>query len=169
MAELLVVTQQPPNREVGSKTSSRCALLTASARGGCLTLSNKMRVTHTTLAHSAIVTCRSGTPKVRRKYAGSSPQKDPPGEMHHEGGLRARAAAAPDLAEAAQGAAALGSRWKQVGGPGQMLTSKQEHAGRSALIPAFECLHCLSRPLTSTARLRASASQAAMPMVIARS
>jgi len=33
---------------------------------------------------------------------------------------------AADLAEAAQGAAALGSRWNQVGGHGQKLTSRQE-------------------------------------------
>src|SRR5260370_25141845 len=35
-------------------------------------------------------------------------------------------AAITDLAEAAQGAAALGTRWNQVGGHGQKLTSKQE-------------------------------------------
>jgi len=36
------------------------------------------------------------------------------------------AAAAPDLAEAAQGAAALGSRGKQMAGHGQKITRKQE-------------------------------------------
>jgi hypothetical protein len=35
-------------------------------------------------------------------------------------------AALSDLADAAEGAAALGSRWEQVGGHGQKLTSKQE-------------------------------------------
>ena len=38
-------------------------------------------------AHSAIVPCRSGTPKVRRKFAKSSPQKAPSGELHHEGAV----------------------------------------------------------------------------------
>jgi hypothetical protein len=51
-------------------------------------LSATHEFTQTTRPHSALVTCRSGTPKVRRKYAGSSPQKDPPGELHHAGAVR---------------------------------------------------------------------------------
>jgi hypothetical protein len=57
--------------------------------------------------------------------------------------------AAPDLAEAAQGAAALGSRWEQPGGHGQKLTSKQE-----ALIAAL-----LTEPTYAAAAARAGVGQ----------
>jgi hypothetical protein len=57
--------------------------------------------------------------------------------------------AAPDLAEAAQGAAALGSRWKQPEGHGQKLTSRQE-----ALIAAL-----LTEPTYAAAAARAGVGQ----------
>ena len=47
-------------------------------------------------------------------------------------GPQAAAWPTPDLAEAAEGAAALGTRWNQMGGHGQKLTSKQE-----ALMPTL--------------------------------
>jgi hypothetical protein len=47
-------------------------------------------------------------------------------QVRHATKPEAASAAATDLAEAAQGAAALGSRWNQVGGHGQKLSSKQE-------------------------------------------
>jgi hypothetical protein len=57
--------------------------------------------------------------------------------------------AAPDLAEAAEGAAALGSRWKQMKGHGQKLTSKQE-----ALIAAL-----LTEPTYAAAAAKAGVGQ----------
>jgi hypothetical protein len=57
--------------------------------------------------------------------------------------------AAPDLAEAAEGAAARGSRWKQVEGHGQKLTSKQE-----ALIAAL-----LTEPTYAAAAAKAGVGQ----------
>jgi transposase-like protein len=57
--------------------------------------------------------------------------------------------AAPNLAEAAEGAAALGSRWKQVGGHGQKLTSKQE-----AVIAAL-----LTEPTYAAAAAKAGVGQ----------
>jgi hypothetical protein len=56
---------------------------------------------------------------------------------------------APNLAEAASGAAALGSRWKQVEGHGQKLTSKQE-----ALIAAL-----LTEPTYADAAAKAGVGQ----------
>jgi hypothetical protein len=47
-------------------------------------------------------------------------------QVRHSTKPEPASAAITDLAEAAQGAAALGIRWNQVGGHGQKLTSKQE-------------------------------------------
>jgi len=58
-------------------------------------------------------------------------------------------AVATDLAEAAQGAAALGSRWNQMGGHGQKLTCKQE-----ALIAAL-----LTEPNHGAAAAKAGGKQ----------
>lgn len=57
--------------------------------------------------------------------------------------------AVPDLAEAAEGAAALGSRWKQVEGHGQKLTSKQE-----AVIAAL-----LTEPTSAAAATKAGVGE----------
>jgi hypothetical protein len=63
------------------------------------------------------------------------------------------AAPAPlDLAEAAQGAAALGSRWEQVGGHGQKLTGKQE-----VLIAAL-----LTEPTYAAAAAKAGVGQSTL-------
>jgi hypothetical protein len=69
------------------------------------------------VAHAALVTCRSGTPKVRRKFAGSSPQKDPP-----KNGILKEQSARPPVSMASGRTKSyprrLDATWANVGNPG---------------------------------------------------